>query len=156
MSNGIISPVDFAINQKLSSRIIETQRRGLMYFYVVNGTRIKFRAWRSVEGKCTGSVNKYGRIGFLYIFAWGKSAASGNKRSDNARFLPEVTMDLYFNLKLKFQFTDACVLFAITIYCNFAVSSSRYVRQIEHKVYHLLLTSSIGCVRTCVNVCMCV
>lgn len=128
-----------------------------MYFYVVNGTRIKFRAWRSVEGKCTGSVNKYGRIGFLYIFAWGKSAASGNKRSDNARFLPEVTMDLYFNLKLKFQFTDACVLFAITIHCNFAMSSSRYVRQIEHKVYHLLLTSSIECVRacTCVSVYMC-
>lgn len=50
------------------------------------------------------SVNKYGRIGFLYIFAWEKSAASENKRSDNARFLPEVTMDLCFNLKLKFQF----------------------------------------------------
>lgn len=104
MSSGIISAVDFAINQKFSSRIIETQRRRLMYFYVVNGTRAKFRARRSVEGKCPGSVNKYGRIGFLYIFAWGKSATSENKRSDNARFLPEVTMDLCFNLKLKFQF----------------------------------------------------
>lgn len=41
---------------------------------------------------------------FCNIFAWGKSAASENKRSDNARFLPEVTMDLCFNLKLKFQF----------------------------------------------------
>lgn len=55
-------------------------------------------------------------------------------------------MDLCFNLKLKFQFTDVCVLLAITIYCNLAVLSSRHVRQIEHKVYYLLLTFCIECV----------
>jgi len=101
VSSGIISPVDFAINQKFSSRIIETQRRRLMYFYVVNGTRAKFRARRSVEGKCPGSVNKYGRIGFLYIFTWGKSAISENKRSDNARFFAGGYDGFVFQFKVE-------------------------------------------------------
>lgn len=59
-------------------------------------------------------------------------------------------MDLCFNLKLKFQFKFLRIVRNNDILQQpLALSSSRHVRQIEHKVYHLVLASCVLRESTC-------